>query len=80
MEDEAGMDEKLLTVPVDALLPYYANVAEYLDLPKILLDQIAHFFQHYKDLEPDKWVKIQRWGDADEARRLILRGMADYKS
>jgi inorganic pyrophosphatase len=80
MEDEAGMDEKLLTVPVDALLPYYANVAEYLDLPKILLDQIAYFFQHYKDLEPDKWVKIQRWGDADEARGLILRGIADYKS
>lgn len=80
MEDEAGMDEKLLAVPVDALLPCYANVASYLDLPKILLDQIAHFFQHCKGLQPDKWVKIQRRGDADEARELILRGMADYRS
>lgn len=78
MEDEAGLDEKLLTVPVDALHPYYANVSEYLELPKILLDQIAHFFQHYKDLEPDKWVKIQRWGDAEEARELIRRGLADH--
>jgi inorganic pyrophosphatase len=71
MEDEAGLDEKVLAVPVDDLHPYYSHVTSYRELPKILLDQIAHFFQHYKDLEPDKWVKIQRWGEADEASRLI---------
>jgi len=76
MEDEAGLDEKLLAVPVDALLPYYTNVASYNDLPQILLDQIAHFFAHYKDLEPGKWVKVQGWRGADEARALILKGIA----
>ena len=76
MEDEAGSDEKVLAVPVDALYPYYTNVASYRDLPQILLDQIAHFFEHYKDLEPGKWVKIERWGEADEACRLIEQGIA----
>lgn len=71
MEDEAGEDEKILTVPVDRLHPYYRDVSSYRNMPQILLDQIAHFFQHYKDLEPDKWVKIQRWGEADEACRMI---------
>jgi inorganic pyrophosphatase len=71
MEDEAGLDEKVLAVPVDDLHPYYAHVTSYRELPKILLDQIAHFFQHYKDLEPDKWVEIKRWGEAEEACRLI---------
>jgi len=63
---------------VDDLHPYYDNIMSYKSLRHTLLDQIAHFFQHYKDLEPDKWVKIQRWGDADEARELIRRGMADH--
>lgn len=71
MEDEAGEDEKVLSVPVDDLHPYFANVSSYRGLPQILLDQIAHFFAHYKDLEPDKWVKIKRWGEAEEASRLI---------
>ena len=71
MEDEAGEDEKILSVPVDALHPYYSNVSSYRALPKILLDQISHFFEHYKDLEPSKWVKIKRWGEADEACRMI---------
>ena len=75
MEDEAGMDEKVLTVPVDALHPYHSNVSSYRALPKIMLDQIAHFFEHYKDLEPGKWVKVQRWGEADEACRLIEEAM-----
>ncbi|MGF1611599.1 MAG: inorganic diphosphatase [Kiloniellales bacterium] len=75
MEDEAGLDEKILSVPVDALHPYYSNVSSYRDLPKILVDQITHFFQHYKDLETDKWVRIVRWGEADEACRLIERAM-----
>ena len=76
MEDEAGRDEKILGVPIDALHPYYSNVGSYRGLPKILLDQIAHFFQHYKDLEPDKWVKLVRWGEAEEACRMIEKAMA----
>jgi inorganic pyrophosphatase len=75
MEDEAGPDEKILSVPVDALHPYYAQVGSYRELPAILREQIAHFFQHYKDLEPNKWVKIQRWGEADEACRMIERSI-----
>ena len=71
MEDEAGMDEKILSVPVDALHPYYTNITSYRSMPPILLQQISHFFEHYKDLEPEKWVKIQRWGEAEEACRLI---------
>lgn len=71
MEDEAGQDEKILAVPVDKLHPYYKGVSSYRGLPQTLLDQIAHFFAHYKDLEPNKWVKIVRWGEVDEAARLI---------
>ncbi len=71
MEDEAGEDEKILSVPVDELHPFYSNVSSYRGLPKILTDQIAHFFAHYKDLEPNKWVRIRRWGEADEACRII---------
>ncbi len=71
MEDEAGEDEKILSVPVDELHPFYSNVSSYRGLPKILVDQIAHFFAHYKDLEPNKWVRIRRWGEADEACRII---------
>jgi len=79
MEDEAGEDEKFLSVPVDDLHPFYANVSSYRGLPQILLDQIAHFFGHYKDLEKDKWVKIQRWGEADEASKLIVESIARAK-
>lgn len=80
MEDESGEDEKILAVPVDKLHPFYTDVATYSDLPEILLDQIAHFFQHYKDLEKGKWVKIKRWGDAQEAAKLIQDGLARYQS
>jgi len=79
MEDEAGADEKILSVPVDDLHPYYSEVTSYRGLPKILREQIAHFFQHYKDLEPGKWVKIARWGEADEACRLIEQAIAAAK-
>lgn len=72
MEDEAGMDEKILTVPIDKLSPYYSTIKSYKDLPDILLHQIQHFFEHYKDLESNKWVKILRWGSAEEATDLIL--------
>ncbi len=72
MEDEAGLDEKIIAVPVDALHPFYTNVHSYTDLPPILCEQIAHFFSHYKDLEPGKWVKIVRWAGPDEAAGLIM--------
>jgi inorganic pyrophosphatase len=76
MEDEAGMDEKIIAVPADALHPYYTGVRTYEDLPKILLEQIGHFFNHYKDLEPGKWVKIVRWAGPDEAGELINQSIA----
>jgi|TARA_R100000455_G_scaffold20984_1_gene10571 inorganic pyrophosphatase len=75
MEDEAGQDEKILSVPVDALHPYYSNINNYTDLRGILLDQISHFFEHYKDLETDKWVRIKRWGDAEEAAEIIRKSL-----
>jgi inorganic pyrophosphatase len=71
MNDEAGGDEKIIAVPVDALAPFYSNVRSYRDLPKIMCEQIAHFFQHYKDLEKGKWVTIVKWLDAKAAERLI---------
>lgn len=76
MEDEAGGDEKIVAVPSSRVSKRYDGVRSYTDLPQITLDQIQHFFEHYKDLEPGKWVKVLRWGDADEARRLILEGVA----
>ena len=79
MEDEAGGDEKLLAVPSAKLTQRYANVHNYADLPMITLQQIEHFFAHYKDLEPNKWVKIVRWGDAAEARGLVLEGIERAK-
>jgi inorganic pyrophosphatase len=76
LEDEAGGDEKLLTVPVDATFPYYSKMTERDDLPEIVMQQIEHFFTHYKDLEAKKWVRIGKWGDAEEARRIILEALA----
>jgi inorganic pyrophosphatase len=71
MKDEAGGDEKIIAVPVDALAPFYSDVRSYRDLPKIMTEQIAHFFQHYKDLEKGKWVTIVKWLDARAAENLI---------
>ena len=68
MEDEGGGDEKIIAVPVPKLTKRYENVHNYTDLPKITLDQIQHFFEHYKDLEPGKWVKLTGWGDAARPR------------
>jgi inorganic pyrophosphatase len=75
MEDEAGGDEKLIAVPSSKLTKRYEHVQNYTDLPQITLDQIEHFFAHYKDLEPGKWVKVVRWGDAAEAHRMILEAI-----
>jgi len=71
MEDESGPDEKIIAVPVVELHPYYADITSYKDLPAILLEQISHFFQHYKDLEPTKWVTMGGWHDPQEAMRLV---------
>lgn len=79
MEDESGMDAKVLAVPVDKLSTLYRNLKDYTQLPEITLKQIVHFFQHYKDLEPNKWVKIDGWHGIEEARAEILDGVANYK-
>lgn len=72
MQDEAGGDEKIVAVPVPRLTRRYESVHEYKDLPEITLKQIEHFFEHYKDLEPGKWVKMLGWGGAEEARAIIM--------
>ena len=76
MEDEAGKDEKIIAVPVDALAPFYKDVRSYRDLPPTMCDQIAHFFQHYKDLEKGKWVTIVRWLDVRGAEKLVLEAIS----
>jgi inorganic pyrophosphatase len=76
MEDEAGGDEKIIAVPVEALHPFYKDVRSYQDLPPLLCEQIAHFFSHYKDLERGKWVKVARWVGPEEARELVREAIA----
>jgi inorganic pyrophosphatase len=75
MEDDGGQDEKIIAVPTTKLTRRYENVVSYTDMPAITIEQIEHFFAHYKDLEPGKWVKILRWGDAEEAKRLIVEAV-----
>ena len=79
MEDEAGADEKLLAVPSAKLTQRYENVQNYSDLPEITLKQIEHFFAHYKDLEPGKWVKVLGWGDAAQAQAILLESIERAK-
>jgi len=76
MEDEAGSDEKIIAVPVDRLHPFYTGIRSYRDLPTIMCDQIAHFFQHYKDLEKGKWVSITKWLDAEPAEQVVMDAIA----
>jgi len=75
MEDNAGQDEKVIAVPSHALTKRYDDVRDATDLPAITLQQIEHFFEHYKDLEPGKWVKIGDWLGADDAKRLIVEAI-----
>lgn len=75
MEDNAGQDEKIIAVPSHALTRRYDNVQDCFDLPEITLQQITHFFEHYKDLEPGKWAKIEDLHGADDARRLIAEAI-----
>jgi inorganic pyrophosphatase len=80
MQDEAGEDSKVLAVPVTKITPLYDNVRTYQDLPYLLLRQIEHFFQHYKDLEVGKWVKVLGWDGTDAARQEIYAGVAAYSA
>ena len=80
MQDEAGGDEKIIAVPVPKLTRRYEHVHNYLDLPEITIQQIEHFFVHYKDLEPGKWVKVLGWGNAGEAEEMILEGIERAKA
>ena len=75
MEDEAGPDEKIIAVPSNRLTLRYRSVMNYTDLPDISMQQIKHFFEHYKDLEGEKWVKVTGYADADRARELIAAGI-----
>ena len=80
MQDDAGGDEKIIAVPVPKLTKRYAHITEYSQMPEITIRQIQHFFEHYKDLEPGKWVKVIGWGGADEARRFIADAIARAKA
>jgi inorganic pyrophosphatase len=80
MEDEAGGDEKIIAVPSNKITRRYENVKNATDLPEITRQQIQHFFEHYKDLEPGKWVKMKEWGDADRARRMITDSIERLKT
>ena len=76
MEDDGGVDAKVVAVPVSKLTPLYDNVKTLDDLPELLLKQTQHFFEHYKDLEPGKWVKVTGWGSVEDAKQEILDGIA----
>ncbi|WP_457568936.1 inorganic diphosphatase [Desulfurobacterium sp.] len=79
MEDESGQDEKILAVPVDKLDLKYKDVKEITDLPEAVLNEIKHFFEHYKDLEPGKWVKLKEYRGSEEAKALIVKAVENYK-
>ncbi len=78
MEDEAGGDAKLLAVPIDKILSIYTHWQKPEDMNDLRLHQIQHFFEHYKDLEPGKWVKVRGWEGPEAARREVVSGMASW--
>lgn len=79
MTDESGEDAKILAVPITKITPYFEKIQEITDLPSIQLDQISHFFEHYKDLEKGKWVKIEGWADAAAAKEEIRNSIENYQ-
>ena len=79
MEDDGGEDQKIIAVPSSKVTQRYESIKDHSDLPDITRQQIQHFFEHYKDLEPGKWVRIESWGDAVQARELILEGIQRAK-
>ena len=80
MTDEAGKDAKILAVPIDKLSSMYSGIKNVQDLPRSLLDSIAHFFDHYKDLETGKWVEIEGWVDVEEAKQEVVSAIERYKN
>ena len=80
MDDEAGGDEKIIAVPSPKLTKRYINVTSYSQLPQITLEQIQHFFEHYKDLEPGKWVKCEGWEGKATAERLLMESIDRYNA
>ena len=80
MRDEAGSDEKILAVPIDKVYPAYSHIQHLDDVPKHWRDRIAYFFEHYKDLEEGKWVKLDGWGDVEEARQILIESIARYNA
>lgn len=79
MTDESGDDAKVLAIPIDKVYKGYQNVNSFRDLPMYLLDQIAHFFEHYKDLDQGKWVRVGGWGGVDEARAEIMASVQMFE-
>jgi inorganic pyrophosphatase len=79
MEDEKGQDAKVLAVPDDKILPIYSHWKSRTDINPMRLHQIQHFFEHYKDLEPGKWVKVKGWGDVADAHIEVADGMRNYR-
>jgi len=79
MEDESGMDEKLLAVPVSKVDPTYDNIQDISDLPKHTLDKIKNFFETYKMLEPNKWVKVKEYKGKEEAQKILADAIANYR-
>ena len=80
MKDDAGPDEKIIAVPTSKLTRRYENIKSYFDLPEITIQQIEHFFQHYKDLEANKWVKVEGWEGVDGAAKEITESVARYNA
>jgi inorganic pyrophosphatase len=80
MDDEAGGDAKILAVPEDKILPLYSNLKKPEDLSPMILNQIKHFFEHYKDLEPGKWVKVKGWEGPEAAKQELLQGIKRYQT
>jgi len=78
MEDESGIDYKVLALPVPKLTPFWNHVKTWEDIPPVLIKQIEHFFEHYKDLEEGKWVKIQGWRDKEAAEQAIMSAVAAF--
>ena len=79
MEDDGGIDAKLIAVPHEKLSPLYKDVKEYTDLPPLLISQVEHFFAHYKDLEAGKWVKLSGWEGSEVAKQEVLSSIEAYK-
>ena len=79
MEDEGGVDGKVLAVPTEKILARYSNIKSLADIHELQLQQISHFFEHYKDLEKGKWVKVKGWEGIESAHKEILDGIANYK-